>query len=248
MTRNRRRLGAWLLAGVVLAVVLTLYDADRTGVSDPKAAPSATPSGAAPGTPAPTTGDTPSPSATASPSPAPGTGEPSPAPSPTTCTSPGACGYPDANSTGPRIALERHDTGNMSVKKDGTVIKGWDIRGSLDIYANDVTVIDSRITSTNWWGINLRPGFSGLKVLHTPSPPYRARAPTTEASTTPCRTWAAAPSKSAGATSRSSATPCPWARATCTTTTCTTSSPSATRAANGSTPTPSSAAAATRAG
>ncbi|MFC9812651.1 hypothetical protein ACFVJM_11370 [Streptomyces virginiae] len=167
MTRNRRRLGAWLLAGVVLAVVLTLYDADRTGVSDPKAAPSATPSGAAPGTPAPATGDTPSPSATASPSPTPGTGEPSPAPSPTACTSPGTCGYPDENSTGPRIALERHDTGNMSVKKDGTVIKGWDIRGSLDIYANDVTVIDSRITSTNWWGINLRPGFSGLKVLHT---------------------------------------------------------------------------------
>ncbi|MEJ8641756.1 hypothetical protein WKI68_10320 [Streptomyces sp. MS1.HAVA.3] len=108
---------------------------------------------------------TPSPSGTPSPTPSPGASEP-PSAAPA-CTSPGTCGFPDASSTGPRISLERHDTGNMSIKKDGTVIKGWDIRGSLDVYANDVTVIDSRITSANWWGINLRPGFSGLKVLHT---------------------------------------------------------------------------------
>ncbi|MEV7442650.1 hypothetical protein AB0O22_16070 [Streptomyces sp. NPDC091204] len=170
MTQHRRRLGAWLLAGVVLAVVLTLYQADRTGVSDPAAAPPVTPTAVPSGTAAPAPTATPSPSATPSPTPSPGSAEPSPSGSggpASSCTSPGACGFPDENSTGPRIALERHDTGNMSVKKDGTVIKGWDIRGSLDVYANDVTVIDSRITSTNWWGINLRPGFSGLKVLHT---------------------------------------------------------------------------------
>ncbi|WP_051807039.1 hypothetical protein [Streptomyces sp. NRRL F-2664] len=167
MTRNRRRPGAWLLAGVVLAVVLTLYGADRTGVGDPEAVPSAIPTGSAAGPAAPPTGGTPSPS-TASPPPPPEAGPPPPAPATTTaCTSPGSCGFPDEHSTGPRIALERHDTGNMTIRKDGTVIRGWDIRGSLDIYADDVTVIDSRITSTNWWGINLRPGFSGLKVLHT---------------------------------------------------------------------------------
>ncbi|MDJ0340940.1 hypothetical protein QMK19_09085 [Streptomyces sp. H10-C2] len=55
----------------------------------------------------------------------------------------------------------------MSIHDDGTVIQGWDITGSLDIYANNVTVIDSRVTSTNWWGINLRAGFSGLRILHT---------------------------------------------------------------------------------
>ncbi|MEV6732546.1 hypothetical protein [Streptomyces sp. NPDC051364] len=182
MARNRRRrLGAWLLALLVLAVVLALYEADRTGVSEPSAGscpdsalqcPGTSP---APGpTPTPTpsadpsaTGS-PSPSATAAPSssatPSPGTGG---APTTGPCSSPGACGFPDPHTTGPRIALERHDTGNMSVKTDGTVIKGWDIRGSLDVYANDVTIIDSRITSTNWWGINLRPGYSGLRVLHT---------------------------------------------------------------------------------
>ncbi|MFD6970843.1 hypothetical protein [Streptomyces sp. NPDC059949] len=166
MTRNRKRLGAWLLAGLLLAAGLTLYRADRTGVGEPSAGPSATPVATPPETAAPTpSATTPSPSATPSPTPSPAASEP-PSTAPA-CTSPGACGFPDASSTGPRISLERHDTGNMSIKKDGTVIKGWDIRGSLDVYANDVTVIDSRITSANWWGINLRPGFSGLKVLHT---------------------------------------------------------------------------------
>ncbi|MGW0748063.1 hypothetical protein [Streptomyces sp. NPDC002587] len=166
MTHRRRRLGAWLLAGVVLAVALALYRADRTGVGETAAAPPLPPSAAPSATPSGT------PSATGTPGPptASGTADPpatTGAPSPAACASPGACGYPDARTTGPRIALKRHDTGNMSVKTDGMVISGWDINGSLDVYANDVTVVDSRITSTNWWGINLRPGFSGLKVLHT---------------------------------------------------------------------------------
>ncbi|MER6179669.1 hypothetical protein [Streptomyces sp. NPDC001652] len=83
------------------------------------------------------------------------------------CASPGACGFPDADTTGPRIALKPKKTGYWAIRTDGLVIRGQDITGSLDIYANNVTVIDSRITSDSWWGINLRPGFSGLKVLHT---------------------------------------------------------------------------------
>ncbi|MCZ9344013.1 hypothetical protein NGM37_40335, partial [Streptomyces sp. TRM76130] len=74
---------------------------------------------------------------------------------------------PDARTTGHRTALEPHETGYLAVREHGTVIRGWDITGSLDIYANDVTVIDTRITSDNWWGINLRPGYHGLRVLHS---------------------------------------------------------------------------------
>ncbi|MFF7969730.1 hypothetical protein [Streptomyces sp. NPDC007905] len=85
----------------------------------------------------------------------------------TATASPQEAGFPDARTTGPRIPLTPHSTGNMSVKTDGTVIKGWDITGSLDIYANDVTIIDTKITSTNWWGVNLRPGHSGLRILHS---------------------------------------------------------------------------------
>ncbi|MHA6765012.1 hypothetical protein [Streptacidiphilus sp. PAMC 29251] len=76
-------------------------------------------------------------------------------------------GFPNAGNTGPRITLKPHNTGALSINTNGTVISGWDITGSLDIYANNVTIIDSRVTSNNWWGINLRPGFSGLRILHT---------------------------------------------------------------------------------
>ncbi|MER5872946.1 hypothetical protein [Streptomyces sp. NPDC002044] len=184
MRHRRTVLGAWLLAALLLAAGLALFRADRTGSGEPAAVPCPDsalecPGGSAAPPPAPAspsagTPASPSASGPASPSPPPGAPSAPASPGPggtptgnTACSSPGACGFPDARTTGPRIPLERHDTGNMSVKTDGTVIRGWDIRGSLDVYANDVTVIDSRITSANWWGINLRPGFSGLKVLHT---------------------------------------------------------------------------------
>jgi len=52
------------------------------------------------------------------------------------------------------------------ITKNGTVIDGVNLTGSFDVWANDVTIENSRITTTNWWGINLRQGFTGLKVLH----------------------------------------------------------------------------------
>ncbi|MEV7072396.1 hypothetical protein [Streptomyces sp. NPDC093990] len=119
---------------------------------------------------------TPSPSASASSAPtlATPTHRPrpsAPARSPGTAPAPtaggGEAGFPDAGNTGPRVRLRPRAAGNISVRTDGAVIRGQDITGSLDVYANNVTVVDSRITSTNWWGINLRPGYSGLRVLHT---------------------------------------------------------------------------------
>jgi hypothetical protein len=35
------------------------------------------------------------------------------------------------------------------------------------VYANNVTVVDSRIDSASWWAVNLRPGYTGLRVLHS---------------------------------------------------------------------------------
>ncbi|PTM93922.1 hypothetical protein [Streptomyces sp. VMFN-G11Ma] len=114
----------------------------------------------------------PSASATASPTPSPSsppsaTGSGAKPSTRVTTVAPVEADFPSARTTGPRTRLKPHATGNMSVRTDGTVIKGWDITGSLDIYANDVTIVDSRITSTNWWGVNLRPGHHGLRVLHT---------------------------------------------------------------------------------
>ncbi|MGW3356286.1 hypothetical protein ACWDFL_12785 [Streptomyces bungoensis] len=125
------------------------------------AAPAHTPAPATsgPGTP------TPPPSAPASP---PATPAPrAPASAHATAAASLEAGFPNARTTGPRTRLTPHATGNISVRSNGMVIRGWDITGSLDVYADDVTVVDSRITSTNWWGVNLRPGHHGLRVLHT---------------------------------------------------------------------------------
>lgn len=83
------------------------------------------------------------------------------------CTDPAACGFPNAADTGPGSTPLTPHSGNLDIRTDGTVISGWDLTGSLDVYANNVTVIDSRITSTNWWGVNLRPGYTGLRILHS---------------------------------------------------------------------------------
>ncbi|MEV5846278.1 hypothetical protein AB0M32_30350 [Streptomyces sp. NPDC051985] len=170
----------WPTLGVLLAVLATacsgsddsaLPDCPDTALTCP-----ASGSSAAPSTDPPTTADgtTASPSATASTTAKPtatagGTSGASGKPSSqaSDCASPGACGYPDARTTGPRIPLTPHKTGYKAVRTDGTVIRGWDITGSLDIYANDVTVIDTKITSDSWWGVNLRPGYHGLRVLHS---------------------------------------------------------------------------------
>jgi hypothetical protein len=51
------------------------------------------------------------------------------------------------------------------VTRNGAVLKGFDLRGSIDVFANNVTIEDCRITTTNWWGINQRAGYHGLRVL-----------------------------------------------------------------------------------
>jgi hypothetical protein len=75
------------------------------------------------------------------------------------------CGWPDASNTGHRGALVRKE-GNITIREDNEIIRNWDLHGMLDVYANNVTVTNCRITSRSWWGINLRPGYTGLKVTH----------------------------------------------------------------------------------
>ncbi|WP_433180430.1 hypothetical protein [Actinoallomurus sp. CA-150999] len=77
-------------------------------------------------------------------------------------------GFPNARNTGvPAGTHLKSHTGNLTIRKDGTVIKGWKLHGSLDIYAKNVTIVDSEITSANWWGVNLRGSGTGLRVLHS---------------------------------------------------------------------------------
>ena len=168
MQRTNRRT---LLAGALLALLLTVLLAYCSGTADsPVGVPlpgpvGSRPAGTSPGSPSPSR--TPAHSRPASPAPSTAGTPGSDAARGGPCTSPGACGFPDAADTGPRIPLTPHNVGLLEITTNGTTISGWDITGALDIYADDVTVIDSRITSSNWWGINLRAGFSGLRVLHS---------------------------------------------------------------------------------
>jgi len=66
-------------------------------------------------------------------------------------------------SPGPTGKGDRYVT---EITKKGTVINGVNLTGSFDVWANDVTIENSRITTRNWWGINLRHGYTGLKLLH----------------------------------------------------------------------------------
>jgi hypothetical protein len=52
------------------------------------------------------------------------------------------------------------------ITQSGTVINGVTLTGSIDVSANNVTIENSVIRSDNWWGINQRAGYSGLRVLH----------------------------------------------------------------------------------
>ncbi|MFD8719224.1 hypothetical protein ACFV2H_14785 [Streptomyces sp. NPDC059629] len=177
--RTGRSALVWPLLAALLAVLGTacsgsdksaLPDCPDSALTCPASGSSAPPGSDPPTTPGETTA---SPSATSSATAQPtatagGTSSASGKPSSrAACTSPGACGFPDARTTGPRIPLTPHKTGYLAVRTDGTVIRGWDITGSLDIYANDVTVIDTKITSDSWWGVNLRAGYHGLRVLHS---------------------------------------------------------------------------------
>ena len=94
-----------------------------------------------------------------------GPGPPRPRPGP--APRPGACGFPDASDTGPGATSLVAHSGNVEVRTNGETIKGWNLHGSLDIYADNVTIIDSSITSENWWGVNLRSGYTGLRILHS---------------------------------------------------------------------------------
>jgi hypothetical protein len=152
---------ALLVSGSAVALVAFLRDdparctAGTAGcdqAADPQAAETAAVPQASEGSPAPSASASAGPSASASASRSP-------------AAAAAAGGYPNASNTGHTGALTRKD-GDMSIRENGAVISGWDLHGMLDIYANNVTVTNCRITSKSWWGINLRPGFTNLKVTH----------------------------------------------------------------------------------
>jgi hypothetical protein len=78
---------------------------------------------------------------------------------------PSACGYPDATNTGvPAGTPLSQFNGVLTVTTPGAVISGRDITGRIAIYANNVVIEDSRITTNEFFGIYTGPGFNGTAI------------------------------------------------------------------------------------
>lgn len=173
MSTHRRRLGRrriliLVVAGVLIGTGGALATTLGSGGGSTPAAASASSTATHASSPTPeppraSTPRSPSPKAVASGSPT----AQNNAGAASACSSPAACGFPSAADTGPRTASFSAHSGNISIRDNGTTISGWNLNGSLDIYADNVTIIDSKIDTTNWWGVNLRPGHTGLRILHT---------------------------------------------------------------------------------
>lgn len=76
--------------------------------------------------------------------------------------------YPNITNTGvPAGTTLTVVTGGLNIRTAGAVIDAQDIHGSVQVYANNVTIKRSKVTSGNYWGIKLEPGYSGLTISDT---------------------------------------------------------------------------------
>ncbi|MBU1336438.1 MAG: M10 family metallopeptidase C-terminal domain-containing protein [Alphaproteobacteria bacterium] len=62
-------------------------------------------------------------------------------------------GFPDADSTGVRSGVTLTSVGNLTITQDNAVISGLEIRGTLTIEAENVTIVDCRIIGDSYNGI-----------------------------------------------------------------------------------------------
>jgi len=87
--------------------------------------------------------------------------------------SPRECGFPAPGTTGVPKGVSLKPRGSITVDKPGTVISGVDVTGTIQILADDVTIEDSRVTSTSTCGptdscgnyaITVEAGLHGIKI------------------------------------------------------------------------------------
>lgn len=74
---------------------------------------------------------------------------------------------PDATNTGVPVGTGLIRSGSINVHHDGTTIVARDVHGTIHVHADDVTIRDTRVTSSDYWPIWLDPGRHGLRVIDT---------------------------------------------------------------------------------
>jgi len=79
--------------------------------------------------------------------------------------------YPSASNTGPSgCSSYTTYTGSLNVTTDGTVLSCIRLTGTLYVNANNVTVQNSLLIGTDWWGIrygNTKTNATGLRLLNS---------------------------------------------------------------------------------
>jgi hypothetical protein len=76
--------------------------------------------------------------------------------------------WPGPDDTGVPAGVTLRPSGSVKVTVPGTVLDGLDVRGEIEVMADDVTIRNTRVRGIEgWWGILQRQGYSGLTVEDT---------------------------------------------------------------------------------
>ncbi len=65
-----------------------------------------------------------------------------------------------------RRASALTNSGSINVTTPGTVINALSVTGSITVGANNVTIQNTRVIGTSWWGISVAGGVTGTKIIH----------------------------------------------------------------------------------
>nr|WP_246211102.1 right-handed parallel beta-helix repeat-containing protein [Phytoactinopolyspora alkaliphila] len=76
-------------------------------------------------------------------------------------------GYPSDETTGVPPGVTLKPSGSLTITKDNTVIDALDIKGTVKVQANNVTIKRSRIFSTGRYAIDIESGYRNLVVEDT---------------------------------------------------------------------------------
>jgi hypothetical protein len=71
-------------------------------------------------------------------------------------------GWPDAMNTGVPAGMSLLPSGDLVISKDGAVVSGLDIQGAVDVNASNVTLKNSRIRTTRFDVVRIKPGMKGV--------------------------------------------------------------------------------------
>src|SRR5262245_20063920 len=73
-------------------------------------------------------------------------------------------GFPDATNTGVPAGVTLTSSGGLVINTPGVVIEGLDIRGTVTVSADNVTLKNCKISSSSWAVINITSGTTGVTI------------------------------------------------------------------------------------